>query len=266
MKIQLQGACNARDLGGIVTPHGTIAYGRLIRSDKLNRLTQQDKVLLQDIPLTRVIDLRTPSAFAKDPDILWDGVEYQLITVINKTTFGITYEGSTGKEIADMLQDGVNRMQAKGEIVEGHVQQIYRKLVSEEFSRNAFGTFIKTLARKPKDGATLWHCSVGKDRCGTCTALLLHCLGASKEQILQDYMLTNEQTANSTQGIIARVKPHLSEKNMALLHSMLTVQQSYLDSFYDEMQQLFGGIDQFIEACGVTEQDIAALRANYLQK
>ena len=79
-------------------------------------------------------------------------------------------------------------------------------------------------------------------------------------------MLTNEQTANSTQGIIARVKPHLSEKNMALLHSMLTVQQSYLDSFYDEMQHLFGGIDQFIEACGVTEQDIAALRANYLQK
>ena len=53
---------------------------------------------------------------------------------------------------------------------------------------------------------------------------------------------------------------------MALLHSMLTVQQSYLDSFYDEMQHLFGGIDQFIEACGVTEQDIAALRANYLQK
>ena len=198
--------------------------------------------------------------------LLWDGVEYELITVINKTTFGITYEGSTGKEIADMLQDGVNRMQAKGEIVEGHVRQIYRKLVSEEFSRNAFGTFIKTLARKPKEGATLWHCSVGKDRCGTCTALLLHCLGASKEQILQDYMLTNEQTANSTQGIIARVKPHLSEKNMALLHSMLTVQQSYLDSFYDEMQQLFGGIDQFIEACGVTEQDIAALRANYLQK
>lgn len=265
MKIHLQGACNVRDLGGITTPNGTIVYGRLIRGDKLNRLTNQDKLLLQDIPLTRVIDLRTPSAFEKDPDILWDGVEYLLVTVINKTTFGITYEGSTGKEIADMLQDGVARMQAKGEIVEGHVRQIYRKLVSEEFSRNAFGTFIKTLACQPKDGATLWHCSVGKDRCGTCTALLLHCLGASKEQILEDYMLTNTQTANSTQGIIARVKPYLSEKNMALLHSMLTVQESYLDAFYDEMQQLFGGIDQFVAACGITEQDIAALRTHYLQ-
>ncbi len=265
MKIQLQGACNARDLGGITTPHGTICYGRLIRSDKLNRLTAQDVQLLQSIPLTRVIDLRTESAFTTDPDILWEGVQYQLITIINKTTFGITYEGTTGKQIADMLHDGMKRMREKGEVVEGHVKQLYRKLVQEQYSRNAFGTFIKTLARTPQTGATLWHCSVGKDRCGTCTALLLYCLGASKEQILQDYMLTNVQTANSTQSVIERVQQYLSKEDMNLMQDMLTVQESYLDAFYQEMEPL-GGVDGFISACGVTNEDIQSLRNNYLQK
>ena len=32
MKIDLQGISNARDIGGIVTRYGTIAYGRLLRS------------------------------------------------------------------------------------------------------------------------------------------------------------------------------------------------------------------------------------------
>ena len=52
---------------------------------------------------------------------------------------------------------------------------------------------------------------------------------------------------------------------MALVKSMLLVEQSYLDSFWSEMEGEFGSVDNFLTYCGVTQNDIDKLRANYLE-
>lgn len=264
MKISLEGACNARDLGGIETKFGVTAFHRLVRSGELSRLTPDDIKTLREIPLTRIVDLRTAPEIENSPDVTIDGVESVNISVIRATTFGITYEKSSGSDIAKMLEAGFARMKSRNETYAEHMELLYRKFVTDGHSRNAYGEFLKLLATQPKDGATLWHCTAGKDRVGTCTALLLHCLGANEQQIFDDYILTNEQSEESRNSVLNKVKPFVSEDNLKIVKSMLSADKSYLDSFYDQIEKDFGNIDNFISACGVTESHIELLRKNYL--
>ena len=264
MKLELDGVVNVRDVGGIVTPLGTIKRNKLLRSAELSRLTPHGERQLLALNVTRVVDLRTDGEKSNCPDIVPQGVEYLEVPIINSTTFGITYEKSDGAEIAEKLLRGIERMQARGESATEHLAILYRKFVNDEFSRNGYGTFLKTLA-KPTDGATIWHCSVGKDRCGTCAALLLYCLGASKEQIFDDYMLTNEQTAEHQKMILDKVRSYVSQEHLDLISILRSVTVEYLQDFFNEIHAKFGSTENFLAVCGVTDEDVAQLRQNYLE-
>ena len=264
MKIQLEQVSNARDLGGIKTKYGTVQTNRLLRSGHLSIASAADVNTLKQHNLSRIIDLRTPTEIANHPDVEIQDVAYLNISIMNATTFGISYETLDGQTIAIKLQAGIERMLQRGETPIEHMRILYKKFVHDEFSRLGYGKFLKTLANDPSHGATLWHCSGGKDRCGTCTALLLHCLGAERKDIMQDYLLTNEQVMTNAQSILGKVRPFVDDDKLELVQSMLLVEQSYLDSFYKEIEICFGSVDGFVAACGVTESDIEKLRKNYL--
>ena len=87
MKITMQGASNARDLGGIVTPHGKIKTQRLIRCGHLHKITEQDVQILQQNQLQRVVDLRTELEQEKSPDVKIEGVQYVTTPIMSATTF-----------------------------------------------------------------------------------------------------------------------------------------------------------------------------------
>ncbi len=261
--LNLVGAPNARDLGGTKTLFGTVKYGKLVRSGELSRLTQQDVDVLQSLPLARVLDLRTNMEKQLSPDYPFEGVVFEDVSIIRATTFGITYEKSSAQEIATKLKAGFERMSQRNETYSQHMEILYSKFVHDDHCRNGYGEFLRKLTH-PVGGATLWHCTMGKDRVGTCTALLLHCLGADRQQILQDYLLTNELTAQNRNAILQKVRGHVSDEELSIIDKMLQVSPTYLQSFYDEIEKDFGSVDGFIAACGVSEQDIATLRELYL--
>ena len=66
--IELDGADNVRDLGGLPTADGrTVQRQRLIRSDSLQGLTEQDvRHLVDDLRVRAVADLRTGVELAGD--------------------------------------------------------------------------------------------------------------------------------------------------------------------------------------------------------
>ncbi|NWM39887.1 tyrosine-protein phosphatase, partial [Escherichia coli] len=66
----------------------------------------------------------------------------------------------------------------------------YRRSITEPFSQNAFKKILETLASQ-KDGATIFHCSEGKDRTGLTTVFILYLLGVNWETIRQDYLYSN---------------------------------------------------------------------------
>lgn len=264
MKIELQKVSNARDLGGIRTKYGVIQRDRLLRSGHLSIASPEDVATLKAHRLERIIDLRTPAEIENHPDVEIQGVSWLNVSIMHATTFGISYEKLDGAEIAVKLQAGIDRMTARGETPIEHMRILYKQFVASEFSHMGYGKFLKTLANDPTDGSTLWHCTGGKDRCGTCTALLLHCLGASRDDIMSDYLQTNEQVLTHAQSILAKVRPYVSEDRLELVQSMLLVEESYLVSFWNEIDKSFGSMDNFIAHCGLSQQDIENLRKNYL--
>lgn len=261
--LNLQGAPNARDLGDIKTEFGVIKSGKLIRSGELSRLTDNDVAILKSVPLARVLDLRTATEKQLSPDFPFENVSFEDVSIIRATTFGITYERSSGAEIAEMLKAGFARMQQRNETHSEHMEILYRNFVNDEHCRKGYGDFLTKLAT-PVNGATLWHCTMGKDRVGTCTALLLHCLGADRNQIFEDYLLTNDLTAQNRLAILEKIRPHVSTESLAAVEKMLCVNASFLENFYKEIEQNYQSVDGFLAACGVTNETVCRLREIYL--
>ena len=266
MKIELNRVTNARDLGGIKSAFGTVKFDKLLRSGHLGVASEADVAkLTREHNLRRIIDLRTETEIANNPDVNIDGVEWVNVPIISATTFGITYEKSDGATIAKMIDAGIARMMARGETPSEHMRILYKNFVHSDFSHRGYGQFLKVLANQPIDGATLWHCSAGKDRVGTCTALLLHCLGVNREEIMRDYMLTNEMNKAHCESILNKVRPYVSDEIYELEKTMVLVDESYLNSFFDEIERKFGSLNAFVAHCGVSDADIAKLRKNYLE-
>lgn len=265
MKIDLPNVTNARSLTGMKTKYGVIAPNRLIRSGVMNRLTDEDIAILAKHNLKRVIDLRCDIEIENAPDVQMEGVQHVHIPIIPSVTFGISFESLDGPALATRLQIGFDRMQAKGEDYPTHIRAVYSRYINEEFCRNGYGKFLKLMANNPVDGATLWHCTMGKDRCGTCALLLEYCLGVDMDTIVDDYLESNKQTRENTNSLLNKARPYVTPDKMELIETMLTVQPYYLEEYFGEMQRKFNGIDGFIKACGVTDEDIAKLRKNYLE-
>lgn len=67
---------------------------------------------------------------------------------------------------------------------------IYKEIITSDFSNQAYARFLNTLL-EDVGGATLWHCSAGKDRAGFATILVLYILEFDVETILEDFLATN---------------------------------------------------------------------------
>ena len=62
--LRLAGTYNTRDLGGHATADGMqVRWRRLIRSDALTNVTDDDVALLSRLRVTTFVGLRSPSAF-----------------------------------------------------------------------------------------------------------------------------------------------------------------------------------------------------------
>src|ERR1700746_3427545 len=74
--IDLEGAVNVRDLGGLPTDDGgQTAAGRLLRADNLQELSPSDvSRLVHDIGLTTVVDLRSSAELASEGPAPLDAV------------------------------------------------------------------------------------------------------------------------------------------------------------------------------------------------
>jgi len=266
VKIDLPNVTNARDLGGMITKYGVIKPNRLIRSGVLNRLSDEDIAILASHNLQRVIDLRVEIEMENAPDMQIKGVEHLHIPIVRSVTFGISFESLEGPTIAERVQAGIERMEARGEDYPAHMRNVYSKYVNDEHCRRGYGSFLKLLADNPVEGATLWHCTMGKDRCGTSALLLEYCLGVDQQQLYDDYMESNIQTVENTNSVLNTALHYVSPDKIDLIKKMMMVEPYYLEAYFNEMKRLFGGIDGFIKACGVTDEEIAKLRKNYLEQ
>ena len=252
MNIELENINNARDLGGMQAADGQkIKPKRLIRSSALCDASESDiNTLVKDYKLSHVVDFRTEAERCEKPHLLdkFIGVKYSFLESFDKIEEVVTRD----KESNYMLIKKVDKLTEEAAI--DIIEDFYDQLPTVASLQIAYKMFFKILLEN-KDGAVLWHCSLGKDRAGIAAVLIEHVLGVSKEDIYKDYMLTNE---NLDQSIT-------KNKNNAF-RVFYGVRESFLDAWYQSVEDHYGNVDNYLnKKLGVGKKEIIKLRAMYLE-
>lgn len=185
--IPFDGLPNTRDLGGLTGADGkTVRRGRLLRSGALIFGTDGDIARLRDeYRLRLVVDLRNNEELAELPDPMEQlpGAAFVHASIFEDRHAGITQEREAQLEAAR------KRVAESGDPVDFMVM-LYPAMLMDEVGQKGYQEFFEALLAC-EDGAALWHCHVGRDRCGMASVLVESALGVPVEQIRADYLATN---------------------------------------------------------------------------
>ncbi|NKS30294.1 protein-tyrosine-phosphatase [Rhodococcus hoagii] len=233
---RLEGAKNFRDIGGYETSDGrTVRSGLVYRANKLSSLTDADLAKLTAANVTLDVDLRNMWERRDDPDRLPEGVRYQVADVVS-FEHGIAFHEfvplTLGRALIDAAVTGSSDIgQSIG----------YPFMVTYRGADVAFRDLLTAIAGNA-DGATVFHCSAGKDRTGWGTAVLLSLLGVPKATVYHDFLASNTYLGHAD-----------------------AVEKSWLDAAFAQVDRLYGGVDNYVRTgLGVDQQTIDTLRARLL--
>lgn len=257
-KVVLKHTKNTRTLSHLKNMEGKhIKAHLLLRSDALNEIEAEDlSILKKDYQLKRVIDLRCDNEVYDKPDRLTSDIELILNPILPSKTVGMTKTGDARRDLIDFIE----ALQRQGlQNSEAFMEQIYKDVVLSEFSQKAYATFLSYFL-EPVSGATLWHCSAGKDRAGFATILILSALGFSKEVIVEDYLATNF----FYQKEIDDMKALLGAEYEPILKSVFGVKKEFIDMIYQVIDTTYGGMNQYLCHLGINQEKKEELKKIYL--
>ncbi|MDH2424385.1 tyrosine-protein phosphatase [Sphaerisporangium sp. TRM90804] len=265
--IALDGAANVRDLGGLPTVDGgTTRFGRVLRSDNLQGLTDADVALLVgELKLADVVDLRTTTEVSLEgPGPLTRVPE---VTVHHLTLFpeggrNTDVEADTGVPGERARVDGAKVLPWQGrrehDDAERRVLGFYHGYLRDR--PDSVVAALRVLASG--DGAAIVHCAAGKDRTGVVCALALSVAGATREAIVTDYAATGDRL----EGILARLRESDTyradmDSRPAESHRPRPV---FMENFLRVLDETYDGALGWLDRHGWTAADTTALRARLL--
>jgi protein-tyrosine phosphatase len=252
--IDLDGAVNVRDLSALPTADGqSTAARRLLRGDNLQDLSPSDvRLLVEDIGLTTVVDLRSPAEVASEgpgPLTRVDSVRHAYLSVLPE-------RGTATDAAADALamrRDGA-RSRYPDDIRAGYY------LGYLEDRPEHVVQALRSVAQAP--GATLVHCAAGKDRTGVVVALALSAVGVRQDAVVADYVATAERMdavldrLRSSKTYATDIDKEPAENHMPRAKTMTV--------FLEQVDSRYGGVLRWLSGRGFGAGDVAALRAKLL--
>ena len=118
------------------------------------------------------------------------------------------------------------------------------------------------------DGAVLVHCAAGKDRTGLLCALTHHLAGVHRDDLTQDFLLTNQVVLDSPQGplVAALITRHTGRApSDDALRTAMGVHAGDLEASFEVMEARYGSLDGYLEgALGVDAGKREAIAARLL--
>jgi len=257
--IHLEGTSNTRDIGGYLTSdQRVLRWGQIIRSENLSRLTASDFQKLEEMGLKTVIDLRTEREHEQSPTI-WLGD--------NPPRFyhfpiGDAHNDWFNAQRKMLKGNRFTETQAREHMVEGY------RMIAEEgppsYQR------LMALVLDQSNWPILIHCNAGKDRAGVAVTLIMEALGVDRENIMEEFLLTNEvgRTAEKAAFMARESKNSGVGKRLGKGPSasawfpIIGVQPEMLEAFYASVDQQYGSMDAFLSELGVDHVARNALTAS----
>lgn len=259
-RLPLEGQNNFRDLGGYRTADGKyVRWGLLYRSGQLANLTEGDYEYLQPLGIRLVCDFRADDERSRQATHWRGDAPEFLLTPIG------TNVGGGNTRIEQLRKLLIER--AAPEQMRAFMKSLY-----PDMPLAAAPPFQRVLTRLlTARGASMVHCSAGKDRSGVFSALLLLTLGVPRETVIEDYLLTNRyvladdsiaRTAVAYQKLLGLdgVPP------VEALKPVMGVDRSYIEAAFETIDQKYGSFDEYRrKKLHLSDPDVEKLRGKYLE-
>ncbi len=259
-RLPLEGQNNFRDMGGYRTTGGKyVRWGLLYRSGQLASLTERDYEYLKPLGIRLVCDFRADDERSHQATH-WPGDAPEFLPV----PIGMNASGrnTRSEELRNLLMERATpeRMRA------------FMKSVYPDMPLAAAPQFERILVRlQSAQGASMVHCSAGKDRTGVFSALLLLTLGVPRETVIEDYMLTNQYAlADDTIARTAVAYQKLlgldQTPPIEVLKPVMSVDRSYIEAAFQTIDTKYGSFDEYRrQKLHLSDPDVEKLRARYVE-
>ena len=236
-RIPLEGAWNFRDLGGMPTRDGArIVPSRVFRSDRLTRLSPGDAATLDSLDIRRVFDLRSGLELEADGAGVWSSAagrhrHVPLVKVaLQASDPAIDWSRvDLGSRYMEMLDEGAP--------------------VTRE---------VLVHLADPDRGATVFHCTGGKDRTGVLAAVLLRTLGVDDEVVVEDYAVSEVYLAPFVEASRRTLEAGGFDPQVILY--LCGSPATRMRAMIEDMDRRWGSVEGYLDWAGVGERTREALR------
>ena len=210
---------NLRDLGGYQTSYGITKFNKVFRSSVPYSLTEDELKYFDDLNLT-VIDLRTEEEVLKKKSV-FDNNKYNYFNVVLK---------------------GANYPEKEEDIAPGYI-----KILDDYEQIRKVLEIIKN-----SKGSTLYNCTLGKDRTGVITMLLLLITGVTDDDIIADYSLSYVYLREDIRKI--------HELNPSLPAFLGNSKLEYMEETLRLFKEKYIDIDNYMMILGFTKDEVSEIR------
>jgi len=260
--VPLQQGSNFRDIGGYAAAGGKhVRWGLIYRSGASAMLTPADLDRVKALGLRNLVDLRSDEERVLAPTKI-DGVHYSAVGYSMAALMSHLGTGATqaaGAKVS-VPQNGVAIYHSLPEMLVPQMRILFRILAK---------------------GATPveYNCSAGQDRTGFATAMILSALGVPRDVIYRDYLLSTQyrqpryemphiDPARYPDNRVAQFFAHFQDNPAYATPQPLKEADGtpFLKGAFDAIDAKWGSVDNYLmKAVGLSDQDLARIRAAYLQ-
>ncbi|MEG1543933.1 MAG: tyrosine-protein phosphatase, partial [Tannerellaceae bacterium] len=207
---------------------------------QLGNVTEWDSMRLDNLKIKTIIDLRTLRESQMAP------IRYMKANILQIPV-------SIGN-IDDLNARFSEKRIRKGDAIV-YMQDLYLQFLtanSEQYAK-ALAQFFN------KDNyPILFNCSFGKDRSGFLAAMLLATLGVSEEEIMKDYLASNDYIKLDNLAYLADM---FNTDGQEAITVLLSANESFLTPVLQKIKKDYGSIDKYLsKELHVTDKNRAQLK------
>ncbi|MCQ2170289.1 MAG: tyrosine-protein phosphatase [Bacteroidales bacterium] len=244
-------------------PDGSrVRKGFLLRGGALDKLSDADRALLvEQYRLRHIFDFRTDLETSLYPDREVEGADRIWLPAIDQSTESLARSSLPQEAYQNLgpwlVQNSTNLF------VQDVTRRFYIDLVMNEYTQLQYAAFLAGVVNT-RDGAVFWHCSQGKDRTGLAAAFLLSALGADRELILEDYMISMDFYREELEFYESQVA---TEAEKEVIRTYIAINPRYFTAALDLIDHKWGSLLSYVQdALLLQDSDIEILRSRYLEK
>lgn len=242
--VGFEGAHNFRDLGGYPSRlGGETRWGRVFRAGALDRMTPADLEQYATLGIDAAIDLRNGDERARTPDpvpSIHVPVMNRFMDVRGRPDFEALVEHDHGVVFMRDMNLGLlaHAGPELGEImriIAGHLPQ-----------------------------PVMFHCTAGKDRTGLVAALLLEVLGVARDDVLDDFQLTDRYAGprEESHGFRRMIEYGVAPEAAA---GAFGAPRSMMGDVLEELDARYGGAERYLrDHAGLDDAVVVQLRSALL--